>query len=244
MRELTKSINRRTTDSRFLRSYFVGDGIDIGGAPDPLSLYLDFFPLIKSVKVWDLPDGDAQFMENVPAETFDFVHSSHCLEHLNDPVQGISNWFRILKPGGHLVVTVPEEDLYEQGRFPSTFNTDHKWTFTINKVSSWSSKSINVLSLLTELGPNSDIRLIGVEDRLFRYSLPRFDQTSTPVSESAIEFIVRKRFKNEVSSGGRLPEQTQPEAKLRTYYNQYRIDYKIMKSENLAGPPFRDENEL
>jgi SAM-dependent methyltransferase len=244
MRELTKSINRRTTDSRFLRSYFVGDGIDIGGAPDPLSLYLDFFPLIKSVKVWDLPDGDAQFMENVLDESFDFVHSSHCLEHLKDPVQGLSNWFRILKPGGHLVVTVPEEDLYEQGRFPSTFNADHKWSFTINKVSSWSSKSINVLSLLTELGPNSDIRLIGVEDRLYRYSLPRYDQTSTPVSESAIEFIVRKRFMEEVSLGGSLPEQVQPEAKLRTYYNQYLIDYKIMKSENLAGPPFRDENEL
>jgi hypothetical protein len=26
---------------------------------------------------------------------------------------------------------VPDEDLYEQGVFPSTFNADHKWTFTV-----------------------------------------------------------------------------------------------------------------
>ncbi len=51
------------------------------------------------------------------------------------------HWLRVLKPGGHLVVTIPEEDLYEQGRFPSTFNLDHKWTFTIHKQKSWSAKS-------------------------------------------------------------------------------------------------------
>ena len=244
MRELTKSIARRTTDSRFLRTYFVGEGIDIGGAPDPLSLYTDFFPLMKSVKVWDMPDGDAEIMESVNSETYDFVHSSHCLEHLQDPIEGIKNWFRILKPGGHLIVTVPEEDLYEQGIFPSTFNLDHKWTFTIYKESSWSLKSINVLEMLSGLGSTADIRLIGVEDRLYRYSLPRFDQTSTPIAESAIEFIIRKRLPIEVQSGGRNVGKGQPPARLRVYYNQYGIDYARMKEANFGAPPFRDESDL
>ena len=244
MRELTKSIARRTTDSRFFRTYFVGEGIDIGGAPDPLSLYTDFFPLMKSVKVWDMPDGDAEIMESVNSETYDFVHSSHCLEHLQDPIEGIKNWFRILKPGGHLVVTVPEEDLYEQGIFPSTFNFDHKWTFTIYKESSWSLKSINVLEMLSGLGSTADIRLIGVEDRLYRYSLPRFDQTSTPIAESAIEFIIRKRLPVEVQSGGRNVGKDQPPARLRVYYNQYGIDYARMKEANFGAPPFRDESDL
>lgn len=244
MRELTKSIARRIIDSRFLRTYFVGDGIDIGGAPDPLSLYADFFPLIKSVKVWDLPDGDAEIMESVLSETYDFVHSSHCLEHLHDPVEGIKNWFRILKPGGYLIVTVPEEDLYEQGTFPSTFNFDHKWTFTINKESSWSPKSINVLEMLSGLGSAADIRLIATEDRLYRYSLPRFDQTSTPIAESAIEFIIRKRLPLEVQSGGRILGKDQPRANLRVYYNQYGIDYASMKVANFGAPPFRDESDL
>jgi hypothetical protein len=39
----------------------------------------------------------------------------------------------VLKPGGHLVCLVPDEDLYEQGMFPSTFNDDHKRTLTIAK---------------------------------------------------------------------------------------------------------------
>ena len=244
MRELTKSIARRTTDSRFLRTFFVGEGIDIGGAPDPLSLYTDFFPLMKSVKVWDMPDGDAEFMESVLDESYDFVHSSHCLEHLHNPIEGIKNWFRILKPGGFLIVTVPEEDLYEQGTFPSTFNLDHKWTFTINKESSWSPRSINVLELLSGLGASADIRLIALEDRLYRYSLPRFDQTSTPISESAIEFIVRKRLPIETQSGGRALGTDQPPASLRVYYNQYGIDYVSMKTTNFGAPPFRDESDL
>lgn len=244
MRELTKSISRRLADSRFIRTYFVGNGIDIGGAPDPLSLYLEFFPLMKSLKIWDLPDGDAQFMTGVPENSFDFVHSSHCLEHLNDPAEGLQNWFRILKPGGHLVITVPEEDLYEQGVFPSTFNLDHKWTFTLHKEFSWSPNSINVLSLLTALGPSADIRAINVEDRFYRYLLPRYDQTSTPLAESAIEFIVRKRQQNELDNGGTIPNKLQPSPKLRTYYNQYTIDYKVMKKGNSGQPPFHDEEEL
>jgi hypothetical protein len=94
------------------------------------------------------------------------------------------------------------------------------------------------------LGPSSDIRLIAVEDTFYRYSLPRFDQTSTPVTESAIEFIVRKRSEGEVSQGGRLPEKSQPTPNLRTYFNQYGIDYKIMKAGNQTAPPFSDESEL
>ena len=52
MKELTKSIIRRMHDINFVSKYFVGNGIDIGGKPDPLSLYSDFFPGIKNVKIW------------------------------------------------------------------------------------------------------------------------------------------------------------------------------------------------
>src|SRR3546814_12230808 len=66
--------------------------------------------------------------------------------------EGLRNWFRILKPGGHLIVTVPDEDLYEQGIFPSAYNPDHKWTFTIWKAASWSPKSRNLIDLVRSLG--------------------------------------------------------------------------------------------
>ncbi|MEM1724783.1 MAG: hypothetical protein QXW71_03295 [Thermoplasmata archaeon] len=35
-------------------------------------------------------------MEGVPNCSYDFVHSSHCLEHLRDPREGLKNWFRIV----------------------------------------------------------------------------------------------------------------------------------------------------
>ena len=38
MKECSKSIMRRLAGSNFVNRNFRGDGIDIGGAPDPLAL--------------------------------------------------------------------------------------------------------------------------------------------------------------------------------------------------------------
>jgi len=245
MKECSKSIARRLRDSSFATRYFRGQGVDIGGKPDPLSLYCEMFPLVEAIRTWDLEDGDAQIMAGVADNTFDFVHSSHCLEHLHDPVQGLVNWLRVIKPGGHLVITIPDEDLYEQGVFPSEFNRDHKWTFTIYKPTSWSSRSINVLDLIKALGPEAEVLKIELLHATYRYSLPRYDQTATPVAECGIEFIVRKREATEVSSGGRLPTgNAQPSRELRLHLNQYRSDYANMKRSNVGGPPFQNDDPL
>ena len=100
MKECSKSIQRRLADSNFLRKYFVGNGVDIGGKPDPLILYKEMFPLLESVRTWDLEDGDAQFLNSVSNGSLDFVHSSHCLEHLIDPEEGLRNWLRVVRGGG------------------------------------------------------------------------------------------------------------------------------------------------
>lgn len=244
MRELSKSIVRRMNNSNFVRKYFKGDGIDIGGLPDPLILYQEFFPLMNSVRIWDLEDGDAQYMKGVPDNSVDFIHSSHCLEHLNDPFEGLSNWLRVIKPNGYIIVTIPDEDLYEQGVFPSTFNLDHKNTFTIYKEKSWSPNSINVVSLIQNLGSQVQTEKIELLSSTYRFELPRFDQTSTPVGESAIEFILRKTTVEEASMGNRIRKQEQPRPQLRKYYNQYRNDYKNMKKVNTGEPPFSDEGNL
>ncbi|HAA91449.1 MAG TPA: SAM-dependent methyltransferase [Rhodospirillaceae bacterium] len=202
MKECSKAINRRMADPNFMNRYFSGDGIDIGGAPDPLFLYAELFPKVGEVRTWDLGDGDATYMEGVEDETYDFVHSSHCLEHLEEPETGLKNWFRILKPEGYLVVTVPDEDLYEQGIFPSTFNPDHKWSYTICKTESWNDRSINIFDLLPKLGEAAEIVKVELLNQTYRYVLPRFDQTLTPIGESGIEFIVRKRSQEELAFCG------------------------------------------
>jgi len=244
MKECSKSIPRRLRDASFATQYFRGHGVDIGGKPDPLSLYAELFPLVESIRTWDWEDGDAQQMASLADDCMDFVHSSHCLEHLQQPEEGLRNWLRIVRPGGHLVITVPDEDLYEQGVFPSTFNRDHKWTFTIHKPQSWSERSINVLALIQSLGPSVEVLKIELLHATFRHGVPRYDQTLTPVGECGIEIVLRKRTAEEIAARGRLPGTTQPERELRIHLNQYRDDHARMKRSNDGAPPFTNDGEI
>jgi tetratricopeptide (TPR) repeat protein len=205
MYETSKALNRRLFDSRFATRYFIGDGIDVGSGPDPLGRYTEQFPLMNSCRPWDMADGDAQYLDSIADESLDFVHSSHCLEHMMDPHVALTNWIRVLKPGGYLVVTVPDEDLYEQGVFPSTFNDDHKWTFTIFKFDSWSPKSINLLTLLSSFAEIAQIIKVEQLDAGYRFKIPRSDQTLASVTESAVEFILRKSTQEDILKHGRLP---------------------------------------
>lgn len=245
MKECSKSIQRRLADSNFLRRYFVGEGLDIGGKPDPLALYNELFPLMTGIRTWDWEDGDAQFLKGVADGALGFVHSSHCLEHLVDPVEGMRNWFRVIREEGYLVITVPDEDLYEQGVFPSTFNRDHKWTFTIFKTKSWSNRSLNLLDMVRELGSAAEVVRIEQLSASYRFKLPRFDQTLTPVAECGIELVVRKRPAAEIEAGGRwLRTSQQPEREMRLHLNQYKDDMQMMKHSNQGRPPFDNEDPL
>lgn len=245
MKECSKSIQRRLTDPNFLRRYFVSDGLDIGGKPDPLSLYKELFPLMGSIRTWDWEDGDAQFLKGVADCSLGFVHSSHCLEHLVDPVEGLRNWFRVVREGGYLVITVPDEDLYEQGEFPSTFNRDHKWTFTIFKSKSWNDRSINLLDMVRELGAAAELVRLEQLSASYRFELPRFDQTLTPVAECGIEIIIRKRPAAEIAAGGRWTRTTQqPERETRLHLNQYKDDMEMMKQSNQVNSPFNNDSAL
>jgi len=245
MKECSKSIQRRLADSNFLRKYFVGDGLDIGGKPDPLSLYKELFPLISSIRTWDREDGDAQFLKSAADGSFGFVHSSHCLEHLVDPIEGLRNWFRVVREGGYLVITVPDEDLYEQGVFPSTFNRDHKWTFTIYKARSWNDHSLNVIDLVIKLGCAAELVRVEQLSATYRFDLPRYDQTLTPVGECGIEFIIRKRPDTEIDAGGRWRRpSTQPDREMLLHLNQYRNDLRTLKRTNEEETPFADNTPL
>lgn len=245
MKECSKSISRRLSDPNFTNRYFVGRGLDVGGKPDPLRLYQQLFCQIAEVRTWDWEDGDAQFLEKVRDGEFDFVHSSHCLEHLVDPREGLRNWFRAVRSGGYLVVTVPDEDLYEQGVFPSTFNRDHKWTFTIMKSHSWSERSLNVVDLVRELGESAELVRLEQLAATYRFDLPRYDQTLTPIGECGIECIVRKRPEEEINAGGRWRSQNaQPDRELRLHLNQYRNDLQTLKRTNVGAPPFMDDKPL
>jgi SAM-dependent methyltransferase len=227
-----------------MRLYFKGIGLDIGGRPDPLALYTKLFPLVKGIRTWDLEDGDAQFLASVDNETYDFVHSSHCLEHLNDPAEGLKNWLRVLKPDCYLIATVPDEDLYEQGQFPSTFNRDHKWTFTIWKSTSWSIHSVNIIEMIKEAGGDIAIEKIELLNSTYREELPRYDQTLTPVAECGVEIIIRKRTQEEIEAKGKLPKRISLDREMRIHLNQYRDDQNTLKDCNRSKLPFENDSEI
>jgi len=142
-------------------SVLKGDGIDIGCGPDPV---------MPGVVPFDTAQGDANHITRYFDRQFDYVYASHCLEHMVDPRAAILEWWALVKPGGVLFVIVPDEDLYEQGVWPSRFNPDHKWTFTIAKHASWSPVSVNLLDLAKEL-PDGEVLDIRLQDDGYDRSL-------------------------------------------------------------------------
>ena len=188
------SIQRRLFDARFATRWFAGIGLDIGGGTDSLAHFAELFPRIQKIVIYDMPQGDAQLLDNVDDDSFDFVFASHCLEHVRDPYEALGNWIRVVKPSGHLVIDVPDEDLYEQRNWPSKFNPDHKTSWTIDKERSWSPVSVNVVDLVRAVRGRARPLKIELIDHGYRYTLQNrgFDQTRTPISEAAIEIVLQK----------------------------------------------------
>jgi SAM-dependent methyltransferase len=122
--ESSKAKSRREKED-FFNLYCKGLGLDIGYGGDPI---------IQGVDFWDFEHGDAQYLEGVPDGKYDFVYSSHTIEHMVNPQTAIKNWFRVVKPGGYLIIYLPHRELYEKKKtLPSRFNPNHKFFFLIDK---------------------------------------------------------------------------------------------------------------
>jgi 2-polyprenyl-3-methyl-5-hydroxy-6-metoxy-1,4-benzoquinol methylase len=61
--------------------------------------------------------ADARFAEN----QFNAVHSAHVIEHVHDPVALLRECFRILKPGGKLVILTPNTGSFGHKHFGSAW---------------------------------------------------------------------------------------------------------------------------
>lgn len=192
MNECSKAVKRRFNDPAFHLHFYRGHGIDIGGGDDPLGRYVGHFARMESCRTWDLADGDAQELEGVADNSFDFVASSHCLEHLRDPSDALFAWSQVVKPGGYLIVTVPDFDLYEAGKWPSHFNADHKWKFTLSRKHDPDNELLNVVNWLGGLVIGCSVERLQLVRDFYSPALAGTDQTLLPNAESAIEFVLRK----------------------------------------------------
>jgi len=189
--EQSKSAKRRYNDGDFHRKYFKGRGLDVGAGVDCLDQIKHAFVGIESVFGWDVSHGDGQYLDGVPDDYFDFVHSSHSLEHMKDCRIALNNWIRVCRPEGFVIVTVPEEFMYEKDCWPSRFNEDHKWSFTLRKCSKMP-KTVNVLELALSVSDVATIERIKLIDEFYDIVKHEQDQTLSPNAECCIELILRK----------------------------------------------------
>lgn len=158
MRESSKSNQYRSP--KFFADYLSGAVLDIGCGNDPV---------VPNARPFDRIHGNAEkILDHFAPASFDTVYSSHCLEHMSNVPGILADWWALVKPGGHLIMVVPHEDLYEQGFWPSQFNSDHKATFRLDTPSTWSPVSYDVRQLVSAL-PGSEIAELAVQDQGFNY---------------------------------------------------------------------------
>jgi len=183
----TRKMNQIRKDKGY-DLYFSGTGIDIGCGNDLLDDQV--FLNITSIQPYDRLHGDANLIENIQDNTFDFVYSSHCLEHMDNAELALKNWIRICKPGGYIVVAVPHEVYYEKLLWPSYYNPDHKYSFRMEKTTNMP-KSI----FLKEFFPKFDnVNLVLCELYLVNFDFAKFWQDQTLGNAICqIEFVLQKK---------------------------------------------------
>jgi SAM-dependent methyltransferase len=83
-------------------------------------------------------------LEEVESEVVDVIISNHCLEHVPNPFKTVLQFFRVIKPGGRVVLILPFDDWrapkYRKWR-PGDYD-NHLYTWT----------PMNIGNLLTDVG--------------------------------------------------------------------------------------------
>ena len=184
MGETLKARDRRTKEGWFGK-YIQYPGIDIGCQHDPVD---------DDFRKWDVifGDGDATFMESVPDNFYATVYASHVLEHVDNPGEAIKNWYRILSPGGHLIVIVPHRDLYEKKKeLPSHWNAEHR-SFWL-PISGEEPCTKGLLDTISQALPGVEIVSLRVLDDGF--------VSNGPLSHSSGEYSIEAIVKKEVENG-------------------------------------------
>ena len=118
--------HKRRIENQFYEKYMSGRGVDIGYRGEN-----NGNPVLYSIGIdRDTPNYDGKTLPFQPNE-LDYVFSSHCLEHLNNPAEYIKEWYQKTKLNGYIIIIVPHQHLYEKKQSkPSRYNADHKTFYT------------------------------------------------------------------------------------------------------------------
>lgn len=176
--ETSKAKNRRMNEG-FFSKYCNGKGLDIGFGGDLI---------LPEADGWDFEHGDAQYLHGVNDESYDYVYSSHTLEHVDDAKISLINWLRVLKTEGYLILYIPHRDLYEKKKcLPSRFNATHKRFFLIDEHDP--PDTIGIIPLIRETLTNVEIIYAKKCAEGFTITDPLVHSNG----EYSIEIVIRKK---------------------------------------------------
>jgi len=115
-----------------LKDYCSGFGLDLGFGGDkivPWAIGVDLPNPYTRVGI-DFQNFacDARDLSAFGDNAFDFVFSSHLLEDFENTEEVVREWGRVIKPGGNLVLYLPDEQLYRKHcrETGQTYNKHHK----------------------------------------------------------------------------------------------------------------------
>jgi len=191
MNETSKAMRRRMIEDELgifnWNQIISGKGIDVGCGPDKV--------WDNNCMAFDQEQGDANKISEYFSDKFDYLHASQCLEHMHDPCAAMVEWLKIVKTGGHAIISIPDWTLYEGRVWPSRYNPDHKstWSFTFEQ--SPSRHHVNIYQFLGILSPYCYAKRVMLIDNNYNYSVPaNVDQTFEESNrvEAFIEMVLCK----------------------------------------------------
>lgn len=128
---------------RTLTRHLVGSGIEVGPGHAPLVAsglglavrYLDrwepeanaeLFPELEGATFPEpdlILDLDKDGLQPIASESEDFIVCSHVLEHLANPIRALSEFHRVLRPGGLLLILLPDRTkTFDKDRPPTSLD--------------------------------------------------------------------------------------------------------------------------
>ncbi|MBS1745664.1 MAG: methyltransferase domain-containing protein [Bacteroidetes bacterium] len=73
--------------------------------------------------------SEGSHLTAIPSDHYDFLLASHCLEHFANPLKALKEWQRVIKPGGVILLVLPEKSTIFDHRRPVTTFEHLLWDF-------------------------------------------------------------------------------------------------------------------
>jgi ubiquinone/menaquinone biosynthesis C-methylase UbiE len=147
---------------------------------------------------------DATHLSLIGDNTYDFLISSNCLEHIANPLKALDEWRRVVKHNGYMVVLVPnKEHTFDHARLTTTF--DHILSDYINHTAE------DYLTHLDEILAHHDLAMdpfAGNYDAFRLRSLDNFNNRclhhhvfDMPLLRELIQFVGIRVVRSDLISG-------------------------------------------